>query len=457
MASTAGLSAWKKYFSGKGEVTTVTKKNTTTFLPNGKVGPVLQQGTTVTVQSITEKQYLSYVRGKDTGSKVNAHIPVKVGGKLVLCSLDDLAKPREGSTIDLKLQTVNLVQGAKKKNIDLMGYTGIECAVFTTGAELRSIISANLQKNKLLDTVPAFKKSMINYFKGSDAAEIKWLGTVSDGEKAQFAKYVGELVVGLVLLENKQVITGRNPFAGKRIKEFIVPLDESFPGADSVMRLPDNKLVPISSKADAGAKASFFANILAPLFEHPEYIGTTKSVVKDIYAAAKSVGITTSAEASRGAKKIVYEYGVRSVLGVGAAQLRNTYQVFDEFKKYDKLTQYSPEVRNVYNKLQSLMKAENDATAIKNLDSSTTVFLSKNIAERLNEDKNSLDVIMKILGAKNYYQANMDVGVLKRTGAISFSMVLSGEAKINFIGTKSAYTNLDASQGTVNYELKRVR
>lgn len=457
MASTAGLSAWKKYFSGKGDLTTVTKKSTTTFLPNGKTGPVLEQGTTVLVQSITEKEYLSYVRGKGTGPKVNAHIPVKVRGKVVLCSLDDLAKPREGSTIDLKLQTINLVQGAKKKNIDLMGYKGIECAVFTTGTELRSIVITNLQKNKLLDTVPAFKKSMIDYFKGKDASNIKWMGTVSDGEKAQFAKYVGELVIGLVLLENKQVIRGQNPFAGKRLKEFIVPLDESFPGADSVMRLADNKLVPVSSKADAGAKASFFANILAPLFEHPEYIGTTKSVVKDIYTAAKSVGITTSADASRGAKKIVYEYGVRSVLGVGASQLRNTYQVFDEFKKYDKLTQYSPEVRSVYNKLQALMEREGDITAIKNLDSSTTVFLSKNIADRLNEDKNSLDVIMKILGAKSYYQANMDVTALKRNGDISFSMVLSGEAKINFIGTKSAYTNLDASQGTVNYELKRVR
>ena len=241
MASTAGLSAWSKYFKGKGNVSTVVKKRSATYLPNGKTGPVLEQGTTVIVQELkNEKDYLGYVRGKGTGPKVNAHVPVKVGTTVVLCSLDDLAKPREGTVIDLKLQTVHLVAGAPTQSIDLMGYKNIKSAVFTSGSQLRRIVAGNLNTNKLLDTVPAFKKSMLDYFKGTDSSKIKWMGMVGDGEKAQFAKYVGELVIGLALLENKSVISGgTNPFAGKRIKEFIVPLDESFPGADSVIRLSD--------------------------------------------------------------------------------------------------------------------------------------------------------------------------------------------------------------------------
>jgi hypothetical protein len=458
MASTAGFSAWKKYFSGKGDVSTVTKKKTVTYLPNGKIGPTLEQGTNVVAQSITEREYLSYVRGKGTGPKVNAHIPVKTENKVLLCSLDDLAKPREGGVIDLQLQSVFLVKGAREQTIDIMGYTDVKCAVFKTGKELRSSIISNLTKNKLLDTVPAFKKSMITYFESGTPAQIKWMGTVSDGEKAQFAKYVGELVIGLVLLEKKiDAISGTNPFRGKIVKEFIVPLSDSFPGADSIFRLSDGTLIPVSSKADAGAKASFFANILSPLFDHPEYLGTKKSTIKDLYAAAKKAGVSTSAEASRSAKSVVYEYGVRNILGMKETDIKNSYQVFEEFKKYDDLTKYSAPVRTAYNKLKNEMKAVDDITALKNLDSSTTVFFSKMIADRLNKDANSLDVVMKILGSKRYYQANMDVSSLKRNGAIKFTMVLSGEAKINFIGTKSAYTNLEASQGTVNYELKRVK
>ena len=458
MASTAGLSAWSKYFKGKGNVSTVVKKRTGTYLPNGKIGPVLEQGTTVIVQELkNEKDYLGYVRGKGTGPKVNAHVPVKVGTTVVLCSLDDLAKPREGTVIDLKLQTVHLVAGAPTQSIDLMGYKNIKSAVFTSGSQLRRIVAGNLNTNKLLDTVPAFKKSMLDYFKGTDSSKIKWMGMVGDGEKAQFAKYVGELVIGLALLENKSVIAGgTNPFAGKRIKEFIVPLDESFPGADSVIRLSDGKLVPISSKADSGAKASFFANILAPLIKHPEYF-SKKSVIKDIFTAAKAVGVVNPEDAGRSAKKIVYEYGVRNVLKISASQLSNSYQLFEEFKKYDKLTQYSPAVRIVYGKLKHLIESKDDETALKNLDSSTTVFFSKMIAEQLNKDAASNEIVAKVLGSKSYYQANMDVASLKSKGTIQFTMVLSGEAKVNFIGTKSAYTNLDASQGTVNYELKRVR
>ena len=156
-------------------------------------------------------------------------------------------------------------------------------------------------------------------------------------------------------------------------------------------------------------------------------------------------------------KKIVYEYGVRNVLKISASQLSNSYQLFEEFKKYDKLTQYSPAVRIVYGKLKHLIESKDDETALKNLDSSTTVFFSKMIAEQLNKDAASNEIVAKVLGSKSYYQANMDVASLKSKGTIQFTMVLSGEAKVNFIGTKSAYTNLDASQGTVNYELKRVR
>jgi hypothetical protein len=458
MAS-SGLEAWKKHYSGKGDVSTVVKTSTTTYLPNNKRGPTLEQGTTVVVQSLTEKEYLSYVRGSGSGTKVNAHVPIKVGSKTLLCSFNDLAKPREGTgTIDLHLQTVFTVAGASQKEIDIAGYKNVQCAIFKSGSSLRSIVVANLKTNKLLDTVPAFKKSVITYFEGTDATKIKWLGAVGDSEKAQFAKYLGEVVIGLALLEKKNVITGTNPFINKTVKEFIIPMSDSFPGADSFCRMSDGTLIPISNKADAGAKASFWSNIFAPLYEHPEYLkGKTSSVVGKLYTAAKTIGIATSTAAAKSAKSVVYEYGIREVLGMKTSEIKNTYQVYEEFKKYDKVTDYSPEVRLVYNKLKGVMKSVDDQTALRNLDSSTTVFFSKMIAEGLNTDAGSFEIAKKIIGGKKYYQANMNVRALKNEGRIHFDMVQSGETSIVFIGTKSPYTNIEASQGTVNYELKRIR
>ena len=103
------------------------------------------------------------------------------------------------------------------------------------------------------------------------------------------------------------------------------------------------------------------------------------------------------------------------------------------------------------------MKSVDDQTALRNLDSSTTVFFSKMIAEGLNTDAGSFEIAKKIIGGKKYYQANMNVRALKNEGRIHFDMVQSGETSIVFIGTKSPYTNIEASQGTVNYELKRIR
>jgi len=124
--------------------------------------------------------------------------------------------------------------------------------------------------------------------------------------------------------------------------------------------------------------------------------------------------------------------------------------VFDEFKKFDKITQYSPEVRLVFSALESKMKNMGDKVALDRLDESTTVFFCKTIANEMNSDTKSMDLMMKILGEKAYYQFNLDLNEVKK-GNLKFNAVKSGGGSLKIIGTKSAYTNIDASQGTLNY------
>lgn len=450
MASTAGLATWKKYFEGKGDIDVVLKKKTT-LKPVGKHPAVtVDEGETILLKSLkNEKDYLSYAGGK-TGPKVIAWIPIVYKNKEYLCTIENMGKPSKSGKIDLKLQTSNMLSKGKRVTMELFGEENVDCAVFTKASDLASSCNSYIKTNKLLDKAENFKKSLIEYFDSSSHDKIKWKGTITNGELAEFAKYIGEVCTGLILLENKtSIIGGSNPFAGKKVKRMIYPMSESFKGADSVAELSDGTLIPISSKAGTGAAASFFGNLFLKIVDNQKF-RPSGTVLKKLYESAAEVGVGDERTLRNGAKKIIYEYGIRNILGIGKNKLKDTYTVFDEFKKFDKITQYSPEVRLVFSALESKMKNVGDKVALDRLDESTTVFFCKTIANEMNSDTKSMDLMMKILGEKAYYQFNLDLNEVKK-GNLKFNAVKSGGGSLKIIGTKSAYTNIDASQGTLNY------
>jgi hypothetical protein len=464
MASTGGISAWRKYYKGKGKVRAVIKspsiKVSAVTDPN-KISTLTAQGEIAEVDDLTEEQALSYVTatarpGRPISEKAKIRVPATIKGRRYLVDIDDLSKPKETGTIDYKLQSVNLITGAAKVRINLLGYEDVECAVFKTTSELCRIVKTNLQANRLLDQNPNFKKSLIKYFSGTDFTKIDWLDAINDGEKNQFAKYVGELVIGLIVLSGKASsnITGTNPFSGRGARSFVLPLDESFPGADSAIELQDGSYIPVSSKADSGAPASLFSNILSSIIKSPTILQNRETWIKKIYDAARTVGITDARGLKTASKKIVYEAGIRHILKLDSTAVPNTYQVYQDFKATDDMTKYSPASRRAYTALAAAMKADNNQAALRSLDESTTVFLSKKIADALNADAESTKIMLKVLGAKDYYQANLQTSGLLKDGTITFKMLRSGEAQLKIVGTKSGYTNIEASQGTLNYELK---
>lgn len=464
MASTGGISAWRKYYKGKGEVQTVVKSTSIKVSTPSKPATFQSlsiQGEVVTVDNLTEDQVLSYLTtvprpGQPISEKAKIRVPATIKGRRYLVDIDDLSKPKETGSSDYKLQSANLINGAPKVRINLLGHEDVECAVFKSTGELCRIVKTNLQANRLLDQNPNFKKSLINYFSGTDFTKIKWLDAIDDSEKNQFAKYIGELVVGLIVLSGKASsnITGTNPFTGRTVRSFVLPLDESFPGADSAFELQDGSYVPVSSKANAGAAASLFSNILSYVVKNPSILQSRETWIKKLYDAATSVGVTDERGLKTASKKIVYEAGMRHILKLDSKTVPNTYQVYQDFKATDDMTKYSAAGRRAYTALAAAMKADNNDTALRNLDSSTTVFLSKKIADALNADAESIKIMLKILGAKDYYQANLQTTPLLKDGSIQFKMLRSGEATLKIIGTKSGYNSIEASQGTLNYELK---
>ena len=174
------------------------------------------------------------------------------------------------------------------------------------------------------------------------------------------------------------------------------------------------------------------------------------SVIKDIASAARNAGITNAIlTAKRGAKEITYEYSIRDILGIGPNQIRNTYQIFTDVKK-----------NNITKEVQLVIDAIKKNTMIEQgvkdkLPLSMTAVFSREMARRLNTDKESLDIIAGVLAGKDFYQANLDVNRWKR-GEVFFKLLQSGKAKVSFIGNKSAIMDVDAKQGLLNYELKYV-
>lgn len=352
---------------------------------------------------------------------------------------------RKGATENLKIQSDTLIRYGKLEVRTLNGQD-VRCAVFTTAEQLENSILRALKENR--NVGPHIYDAVQDYFNSENLKKINWSDSFQSSDINELGKYLGELIIGVIVLRGKR--DGKfssDIFANQKIKEFIVPDDPSFSGVDSAFVKEDGSLIPVSSKLGSGAKASFFTNFL------PKVIDKTNlkdSVIKDIASAARNAGITNAIlTAKRGAKEITYEYSIRDILGIGPNQIRNTYQIFTDVKK-----------NNITKEVQLVIDAIKKNTMIEQgvkdkLPMSMTAVFSREMARRLNTDKESLDIIAGVLAGKDFYQANLDVNRWKR-GEVFFKLLQSGKAKVSFIGNKSAIMDVDAKQGLLNYELKYV-
>lgn len=352
---------------------------------------------------------------------------------------------RKGATENLKIQSDTLIRYGKLEVRTLNGQD-VRCAVFTNAEQLENSILRALKENR--NVGPHIYDAVQDYFNSDNLKKLNWDDSFQPSDINELGKYLGELIIGVIVLRGK--LDGKfssNVFLNQKIKEFIVPDDPSFSGVDSAFVKEDGSLIPVSSKLGSGAKASFFTNFL------PKVIDKTNlkdSVIKDIASAARNAGITNAIlTAKRGAKEITYEYSIRDILGIGPNQIRNTYQIFTDVKK-----------NNITKEVQLVIDAIKKNTMIDQgvkdkLPLSMTAVFSREMARRLNTDKESLDIIAGVLAGKDFYQANLDINRWKR-GEVFFKLLQSGKAKVSFIGNKSAIMDVDAKQGLLNYELKYV-
>jgi hypothetical protein len=364
-----------------------------------------------------------YCRSCTAGSKITAK---KLG----------MDYTKTGPTSYLNIQSSKLVA---KAPIQTRKINDIEvaCAIFKTKAELKNIVIDALKDNIYVSN--NIVSSMTNYL-NSDLSTINWNG-IKDNEQNEIGKYLGELVIGAVGLDARNNLLSR-PLFNNKIKEFVVPVDSSFPGIDSVFT--GDETLQISSKySRSGARASFFPNLL-PKFMNKKI---KESEIKKIVEASNRARVTKEDILSRKhTKNIVYEFGIRDILNLSRVEVSNCYAVFNEIKK----GVISASGLRVINSIQNSDIVKD--TVKEQLPFSLTSAFSREISRRLNLDDRSIEQALSAISNKNFYQITLNKSKWQR-GEVFFDILPSREANILFVGNKSAISDIDARMGTIGYKL----
>lgn len=446
--SSSGEPAWKKYFEGSDVKTTVKKSGNLLNAKTYSSLVSLSEGDEIEV--LKQDTYNTYRRG------TSPHVRVIYDTKIGLFPFASVAKPLTSKPGKETVPRLNILAE------DFIGEGKDDKVNLSTGLEPVKVISTIKQiKNGVLDGLsikgkkyPVVKEQMEKFFTSGNYTEIDFTD-VSDTHKNELGTYFGEILIGLLAISGQTSVCHPNIFLGKRVQDILVPTDNAFKGVDSFVRLTDGELIPISSKYGVGAKAAFFGNLLPAGMKNYADIRVGNSVFSQLAKTAKSINISAKTlEGKRGAKEVLYEYGIRKILGINKQNIPRTYDIFNKMRTgvSNSQTELVEEaIRDYTDKIEG--GANIMDKIIENLPKSTSSFFSRAISKKLNSDTKSQTQMKEILAGKNFYQANLD-DAKWRNGIVHFRLVNTGSIELKIIGSKASIGNINADQGTINYEIK---
>lgn len=435
MAKT-GAVKWEHYFKGR-DVDTFVKANSKTTEGRNKTedGQVLAHGTPITVFGGNE--YTPRLRiAWDNGMKVGT-LPI-----------DCIDKPGK-TNVRMQIEATKLIKLGHNETVPILfGVKDVKCKCFYTKEEIAKSVLHGLENEP---SVPEYvTEQMLDYFMNNLNGDYNfvWSRSIQDGIKKQLGTYVGEMLVGYIGLAGAPTGHMSQNIMKSNNKCFIIPDDPSFAGVDSAFLNKDGTYVPISSKYGRGALASIWANIIPVAKKY--YSSLPDGVLKDLVDAADAVG----GNPDRKGKEIVYRYGIHNILE--RKDIANPYDVFTAYKS-GKPGNYASVVHEAIAYVKKGGDGKESSANVlisnaKNGGKSLTAILSRGIADRLNNDTKSLEAAKALIAGKDFYQANLDDTKFVR-GQLYFRITKAAEMDLSFSGSKASTSNIDASQGTVNYLL----
>jgi len=431
---------WQKYFSSGAVDTKIKAKSGERIVVYDKSGN--------TIDFLEDGHQIHVPASKEYNQRYLIEYKKSALSKMGFVNQSYVAKPggKGTGTETLSVRAETLISLGQSKEIDFSGQK-IKVKSFTSADTLIASIVKGLKDNK--NVSEGIEDVFENYAKSKKYTEIKWTSEVAQNEVDQLGKYAGELIVGLLALSKNESGFNRKIYEGSPV-EFCIPVDPTFAGVDSFLLMQDGKIVPISSKYGVGAKASLFANLLPKAIKYSSKL--PNSVLKGMCESARSVGVTSQMlEQRRGAKEILYHYGITKVLKLN---ISNTYGIFTELKTKKSVDGLSKDASAV---LEAIRKYPGvDKKIVDKLPMSVTAFFCRTIADQLNRDSASVQAMLDILAGKNFWQANLDINAWK-SGKVYYKFVNSGNSIIKVIGSKAAIDDIEAKQGMINYEIQLPR
>lgn len=432
MAKTGRLK-WDHYFKGRTVETFVKANSKATETKNTTSSGVrLSHGTPITVFG---------------GDQYNTKLQISWGNNSSELHIDCIDKPGK-TNVRMQIEATKLIsKGSNEIVPSILGIPDVKCKCFTSPDQIATSVIYGLENEP---SVPDYvTEQVVDYFMSNldGNYNFTWSAAVVDGIKKQLGTYVGEMLVGYIGMSNAAQGHLSQNILPKNNKCFLVPDDPQFAGVDSLFLSEDGTQVPISSKYGRGALASVWANIIPVAMKYKSSL--SDCVLKDLVTSAEEVG----GDPTRKGKEIVYQYGIKQILGVDT---NTPYDVFKAFKA-GKPAEHAPVLLKALQYVKSGGDgAESSAQVLinngKKGGKSLTAILSRGIADRLNNDTTSLNEAKRLIAGKDFYQANLDDSKFLK-GEVYFRMSKAAQMNLSFSGSKASTSNIDASQGTVNYLL----
>lgn len=441
----SGFLKWEKYFSNE-PVNTKTKNipNIPLYNLDGKNLPESFLKPETEIEVLPEEEY-------------NSKQKIKYMNKEYRVSISKIQKPLyESQSFDkLRLFSVKFLRGAKEKKFEWNNKI-FSAFYFAEKDELTDIIKTNLYKiPEIQHQIPETIK-IIDRFLEEEILDWSDLPEKKLYAKNEFAKYLGEILVGWYVLDNnKDVFVGSHKddlfYPDTEIEYFIIPNDFKFSTIDSMISYYNGVTIPISSKSGSGAKASIFTGIIEQILSDDIELNPKKTPI--LYALKKHIideGGTKKIK--RKGRKVIYRYLINNILKLDFKNI-NPEDVLRQSVKYKQTGKLGKKLKFV---ISHMKKHDWDNPQIKrhlkHLPDTITGIICREIAFDLNNSEEEKDMALSILGMKDFYQVNLNLLKWKR-GQVEFKVIHSGQSQIRFVGDKSAISDVTAKQGTVNYRI----
>jgi hypothetical protein len=480
--ATKGIDKWKKYFQNQ-EVETYIKANSSNtrnknylHIQNDAGDLVrstrLDHGHPVTIfqrdiyhESGTFKNMISVDAGNEGTGWVH---------------IDCLDKVKDGRAT-FQIESTKLINLGDDIIVPMLNeQENVPCKKFTSAKQLAKSILHGLENEP---SVPEYITEQVAQFFYDDVddtgsltgdTQFIWNAGISDKEKNQLGVYLGELLIGYMVLLKKASCFSVPKIVQIEVDYFAVPKDPSFPGIDSFIQYKHESDNPnagkylISSKAGKkGAEPSIWSNIMPHIKQSPHKLNDAPTLQK-LQKICKDIdgGTITGGKSM----KYVYRYGVQEILGFSIGPTTsdrsqnptiNPDDLYKQLKSgcltnpvYGKVIRRALQVQTSLSPAQFKQASSSSVTSsLKKCGSGMTSFFSRYIADKLNTEENSKARMRNTVAGRKMYQAYLDVSKFRR-GQIYFTTKNVTSAQINITGGKSSTDLIAATQGTVNYSLE---